>query len=607
MNLSLPESITDLAGLLRHVDAMPAAMSPLDLDKGLGILLQRNPNAEAEAGRPWRDEVAAFVMKLLPGDQEPWGLTYAPMHQTQDESGNLQTFPDLATLGGETLAYWRHRARTSRNPGLRGRYADLSWVFAKTFGERPDRADALLALEAFNEFVLAVPPEKEFDAIRVGQRAMALALSLRDEAWQLKAKQALFQLAKALEPKPLPLYRSFLLDSFGLGPFSKVELSPTERDHMVGLLEDQLQRELSNTNPSESTGVWYAQNATQLLLSYYRVKGQDAEVNRVLEAFASVVHQRADLGAPLAGQAWLGDLSRICLEHGRRDLSTRALQALEALGPKAMKAMRSLSATTEVPKEEIDKILSLFTEADLGTGLRRLTSMMVPKVHQVRANTETLMAQAPLRFAFGSTLMDGKGRPVVEVPSYSTHPKAYLPMAFAEHIGVDGFLRSLVLEAIRSRFNPTPEEITDWLQASPVYPPERRPLLIHGIRAYLNGDWITAIHVLIPQIEEAARTLAGLLGESIFKWETEPDGIRRLDVRSLNQVLDSPHILQIFGEDHATFLRVALVRNQGMNLRNRVAHGLMLPAEYSEGSADIVFQCLLTLGMIRPKRLEGDS
>lgn len=607
MSLDLPDSITDLAGLLRHVDALPAGMSPLDLDQGLAILLQRDAQAEVNAGRPWRDEVTAFAMKLLPESGEPWGLAYAPMQQSQDEAGNLQTFPDLTTLGVETLTYWRERARETRNPGLRGRYADLSWVFAKTFDQRPDREDALLAMGAFIAFTQQVLPEKEHDAIRVGQRAMALALSLRDEPWQVKAKQALFDLAKSLEPKPFPLYRSFLLDCFGLGPFSKVDLATSERDYMLWLLEDQLARERADTNPSESVGVWCAQNATQLLLSYYRTKDQAGEVNRVLESFAEVVHQRANLGAPMAGQAWLGDLSQICIEHGRRDLSTRALQALQALGPKALKAMKSLSATTEVPREEIEQILSLFTESDLGTGLGRFASMMIPKVDQVLANTQELAAQFPLRFLFGHTLMDGRGRPMVEIPSFNTHPKAYMPVAFAEHIGVDGFLRSLVLEAMRSKFNPTPEDIVDWLKGSLVYPPERRELLIRGVKAYLDGDWIAAIHVLIPQIEEAARALAGLLGESIFKWELEPDGVRRLDARSLNQVLDSPHILQLMGEDHTTFLRVALVRNQGLNLRNRVAHGLMLPTEYSEGSADIVFQCLLTLGLARPKKQEGNS
>lgn len=603
----LPETISDLAGLLRHVDSLPAGMVPLDLNQGFSLLLQRNPSAEQEARRLWSDEAAAFAMKLLAEPGEPWGLPYAPLHHRQHEDGTVETFPDLTSLNAGTLAYWRQRARTTSNPGLKGRYADLSWVFAKTFGGRPDRADALMALEAFRDFVVAVPSGKEFDAIRVGQRAMALALSLRDEAWQSNAKQALFGLAKALESRPLPLYRSFLMDSFGLGPFSKVDLSPAERDYMIGLLEDQVQREQAKADPSEATGVWYAQDAAQRLLAYYRLRGQVGEINRVLETLVSVVHQRADLGPPLAGQAWLGDLSRICLEYGRRDLSATALQTLDALGPKVMKSMKLLSATTEVPRSEIEQLLSLFTESDLGSGLGRFATMVIPRVDQVVANTQALRTQAPLHFIVPRTLMDGRSRPVVEVPAYDTHPKAHLPLAFAEHIGVDGFMRSLVLEAIRTRFNPTPEEISDWLQGSPAYPPEQRPLLVHGIRAYLEGDWITAIHVLVPQIEEAARTLAGLLGESIFKWETDPDGVRRLDVRSLNQVLDSPAILQIFGEDHATFLRVALVRNQGLNLRNRVAHGLMVPSEYSEGSADIVFQCLITLALVRPKREGGDS
>ncbi len=604
MNLSLPESVSDLAGLLGYVDTLPAGMVPLDLDQGFAALLQRNPKVETEAGRSWRDEVAAFVMKLLAEPGKPWGLPYAPAQHKLCEDGTLETFPDLTTLGSETLAYWRHRARTTRNPGLRARYADLSWVFAKTFGERPDRADALIALEAFHDFVQAVPPEKEFDAIRAGQRAMALALSLRDEAWQLKAKQALFDLARALESQPFPLYRSFLLDCFGLGPFSKVELLPPELGYMTWLLEDQLERERANATPLEAPGIWYAENASQLLLAYYHQTGRDADVSRVLEAFAQVVHSRALVGAPMAGQAWLGTLSRLCLEFGRRDLSTLALASLNALGPKAVKSLKRISVTSEISDEEVRALTSPFTSGDLAQGLRRLAGLMAPKAEQVLKDTQKCASEFPLRFLTDTILMDGSGRPAVVVPAFHSNQAAYLPHAISERIQYDGFVRSLAIRAIRDRFDPTAEEIADYIQNSPAFQPERRELLLHGLRAYLLGDWVTAIHVLVPQIEEAARTFAGCMGESIFKWELEPDGVRRLDARSLNQVLDNPGFGGVLGPDHAAFLRVTLVRCQGLNLRNRIAHGLMLPSEFTESMADIVFQCLLTLGNIRAKEQE---
>ena len=252
----------------------------------------------------------------------------------------------------------------------------------------------------------------------------------------------------------------------------------------------------------------------------------------------------------------------------------------------------------EIPEEQLKEFVSQFVQGDLAEALGRLAANMVLKWDHVIQNTKDIASQTVISSLVRRTLLDIAGNPIVHLPSYQEKPEAHFPMAFAQRIQMEGFFRFRVIEAIKASFSPTPEEIADWLLRSPAYPEERRSLLVQGLAAYFADDHIACIHILVPQIEEAARTASGLLGDSIFEWQQDRDGVKHQDARSLNAVLSSPRLESLLGQNHIMFLRVALDFHQGLNLRNRLAHGLLLPEEFGRGVSDIVFQCLLIFGLL---------
>lgn len=67
----------------------------------------------------------------------------------------------------------------------------------------------------------------------------------------------------------------------------------------------------------------------------------------------------------------------------------------------------------------------------------------------------------------------------------------------------------------------------------------------------------------------------------------------------LDEVVVGPRVSGLFGQNHIMFMKVALALNQGLNLRNRLAHGLLLPEEFTLAAADVVFQCLLIPGLVK--------
>lgn len=106
-------------------------------------------------------------------------------------------------------------------------------------------------------------------------------------------------------------------------------------------------------------------------------------------------------------------------------------------------------------------------------------------------------------------------------------------------------------------------------------PAGREMLFARGLHAGLTGDFVVAMHLSLPQVENSLRHMLAQRGVVVTKLV---DGIE--DVVFLHELLDArgtyrPLLEEMFGEDTIFDLEGLLVRRFGANLRNRSAHGLM--------------------------------
>jgi hypothetical protein len=118
-------------------------------------------------------------------------------------------------------------------------------------------------------------------------------------------------------------------------------------------------------------------------------------------------------------------------------------------------------------------------------------------------------------------------------------------------------------------------EFYDLLMNHPFIPVNREFIIARGLHAGLNGDFLTAIHFLIPQIEESIRNI--LIQSKIVPSSFDDKGIQ--DEFNLNKLLTHPKFTgklnEIFGEDLIFAFRSLLIERFGANLRNDMAHGLI--------------------------------
>jgi len=106
---------------------------------------------------------------------------------------------------------------------------------------------------------------------------------------------------------------------------------------------------------------------------------------------------------------------------------------------------------------------------------------------------------------------------------------------------------------------------------NPFIPEGHEGIYARGIQAGFYGDWLTAMHLLIPQIEASLRHVLQLSG--VITSTLESDGTQK--ERDLNALLWMPEMEQTFGVDITFDLRGILIERFGYNMRNEMAHGLM--------------------------------
>jgi len=131
-------------------------------------------------------------------------------------------------------------------------------------------------------------------------------------------------------------------------------------------------------------------------------------------------------------------------------------------------------------------------------------------------------------------------------------------------------------------------------------------IYLRGLQAGFFGDWLVAMHLLIPQIEASIRYV--FQQHDLVTSTLESDGTQK--ERDLNQLLWMPELEQIFGPDIAFDLRGILIERFGDNMRNEFAHGLMREGAFYQPTAVYLWWLVLHLcvtGHVQTRKLSENT
>ena len=113
----------------------------------------------------------------------------------------------------------------------------------------------------------------------------------------------------------------------------------------------------------------------------------------------------------------------------------------------------------------------------------------------------------------------------------------------------------------------TANDYLDYLEFRGLHDESVLKLIKHGFQKHCDGDYITSIHILIPQIEYTLRKLLEQQNVRVLKPKKQI-----IQYVTLYELIDKSS--SILDDNFIEFLKVNLVSRYSKNLRNKICHGL---------------------------------
>lgn len=241
----------------------------------------------------------------------------------------------------------------------------------------------------------------------------------------------------------------------------------------------------------------------------------------------------------------------------------------------------------KTPGVDLTKIVERARRAVTGKSVRDALlafTNLYPGVNaeELRDSALKRMREYPLQSLFASTMMSRDGRVIAKRPAIGLGgvlTEDDEVAIRADMIRDYGILISIVvqgdiwpaLEILLLEHRLCENDFVELARHSPMVPKERAGLFGKALFAGYERDFVTALHLLIPQIEHLVRVHLKQAGAKTTNLDN--DGIE--NENGMSTLMGLPETEKIFGKDLTFELDSLFCNAFGPNLRNELAHGLL--------------------------------
>jgi hypothetical protein len=480
--------------------------------------------------------------------------------------------PPLSTMSKEILDEWAIVLEKVQHPILCSRLADLLWERKR--GKRPD----LYARKAIDSY-LEVAKSKWEELYRAYclTRALGVSKQINDSERKKIIISSIVdtcdQVLRSGEWKPGISLR--LIEA--LMKLSKSEIP----DDVDVLLDKALQ--------VYGKDAWIVENILELM-----IRQADEEKRKDLQ-YSQVINWINEAEKSEKGLFQLHSLEHaleLARNYGFQDLIDEMRTRIQSITEEDLQ-LKTITSRIEIPNEIIEKYLNSFIdERGFTESLTRFGSNGPPS-GDYKKNIEELeqhIKEFPLQFYITRTVYDDNNVPIRNGHNLDENKEIALAQIEAMNIGIFGNMAPIILERITQKHGlPSIKALTEFF-TTPLIPEDIAVNISTAIDWYYKNEFDVATHLLIPRIEAIFRILSRELGLPIIRESvgSTPGGVLQLGSLLTN-------LQEKLNESWRKYFYNLLVNPIGINLRNRVCHGLIAKAEKDDAALLIHVVCNLRL------------
>lgn len=536
---------------------------------------------DATASRAYRLLAAVTQIHFKPNDKaEPYG----PMFVAE---GRRSIIP--SDLRGTQSDVFAAIAPSISNPGLRARLADIAWL--------NDRKQAAMAQLAISAYCAAVQDVIDGKAELFFEDAKATS---HNGAQMLRRACQIANMTGWKEPEASTLKN--LVASLSENAFNERDargfLNMGELDADYRITAPKVMAERAQTlaqsaeiDPDTARHVW------ELAARGHRQDDKEAESNRCLINAAECYVRMAEAAGlkGMTASSWLMD----AIKALRSIPGTKARRAeLEA---KLREAQATIADEMGTVSTQID-IGDLVDHARKAVGDLTLAQALFefanlersPAAEKLREDALKQAEESPLSSIIPMSIHDHEGKVVAKSPGLGGGAEDETAMRHLMARG-EGFRRQLAASGMieparRLIMSEHPVEACDLLllaEYSPFVPPGYEDIFALGFARFFGGDYISALHILVPQLENALRHVLKQVAIDTSSMQSD----MTQENRTLSVMLgkDRAALEKIFGPAITLEIENLFDFEGGPSLRHQIAHGLLSAS--SCHSYDAIYAC----------------
>jgi hypothetical protein len=489
----------------------------------------------------------------------------------------LVTLDHLASMvTPEVLRLWAELEPLLATSAARARINDLLWMYAP----QNRFVHAQTAIDAYLE--QAAQCDSDLHQTEVIIRAWDLARQLGDRSRVAASEEAAIEaLHSGLESSEYnPGVTLPLLEILTGRPSRGEERTATR----TAQIRDLLERALSAYQTHE---VGYVSRLME------RIAADENDIDRIRRRHSEMSLQQAEATPDgLLKQIRLQDAIAVANNHGYADLASRATIALQNIDP-ANLGLQRIETVQTIPIHERESLLDKYTRGrSWRDGLDRFLFSLPPTgtKSELDAATHEYLSAGHLHNLFPHVSLTSEGLPRYSSPG-DDHARA-LGWQTGFRAQVFGEILATGLARIADNYGiPEPSDVRHHIIERGADDLDLADALARAICHYWNGDFDSALHVAIPRVEAAARSLLRECDIAIYRTQAGKSKGAYIGLYGLLNGLEQAGI----DPDWTHFLRYTLLGPHGMNLRDDAAHGLLGHASPIEAALTLRAAALLIL------------
>lgn len=304
----------------------------------------------------------------------------------------------------------------------------------------------------------------------------------------------------------------------------------------------------------------------------WQMLGNKEEMDNARVRVGELYEKEAELkgaGSKMLAAIFLQDAAQHYANIGRSD----KVEELKVKVKERWKAaadggeFKRIETTVRLPTKQIDEYVQGINRALLTVSL---DLNLVPDIEQCRKAATEQKQQFPLLGLMPRSTLRGN-RQVASASTQQEIDEANALARYSIDLGLSQINLRKVLEMMRQDGGLTTDSLVSYMSSSPFFDEDKLRVIRVGIERYFAADYVSAIHILVPQLEDVLRRIIGKVG--ISTTSLAPDGLTR--EKQLNVVLNTPELKALLGDQVWFYFKYVLDHQLGENLRNDVAHGLI--------------------------------